>query len=228
MAPMGVRACRRYDAGCDVALHCSGAFDENARGRTRGARSRATRSRAVAAAIAELGQPQAFDADQALVLVRKLAGAEASRELNKRRDGMNATEDPMDDAPDERDHFSDWGAGGGVTATRPLARLWSSTLRASRTSRSLARARPHPKVDLAGISVLALAQQYLDFIAEAASCGEIARLPRHGGVACLPQVEAAAASGAGRRRRADRRRACPAPCLPPRRSMPCARSRRSS
>src|SRR5262249_50835541 len=38
----------------------------------------------------------------------KQAAAEASRESNKRRDGMNATEDSICDAPDERDDFSDW------------------------------------------------------------------------------------------------------------------------
>jgi segregation and condensation protein A len=79
---------------------------------------------------------------------------------------MNATETSDDDAPEERDDVSDWeqaeadAPGAGETLVvdvegfeGPLDLL-------------LALARTQ-KVDLARISVLALAQQYLDFIAEA-------------------------------------------------------------
>jgi segregation and condensation protein A len=49
------------------------------------------------------------------------------------------------------------------------------------------------KVDLSRISVLALAEQYIVFIerARALSAGTCGGLSRHGGVACLSEVEAA-------------------------------------
>src|SRR4029077_17631844 len=102
-----------------------------------------------------------------LCLSGKLAGAEASRELNKRPDGMDAAEDSMDDAPDERDDFSDW-----EQAEDAAHAAFGETLVVDVEGFEgpldllLALARTQ-KVDLARISVLALAQQYLDFIAEA-------------------------------------------------------------
>jgi segregation and condensation protein A len=80
---------------------------------------------------------------------------------------MNATEDPMGDAPDERDDFSDWEQSEGeahvafgetlVVDVEGFEGPLDLLLALARTQ----------KVDLARISVLALAQQYLDFIAEA-------------------------------------------------------------
>jgi len=80
---------------------------------------------------------------------------------------MNAAEDPMDGAPDERDDFSDWEQAEGeahaafgeilVVDVEGFEGPLDLLLALARTQ----------KVDLARISVLALAQQYLDFIAEA-------------------------------------------------------------
>jgi beta-N-acetylhexosaminidase len=60
-------------AGCDVALHCSGDFAELEE--TAGAVPPLAGDSAerFARAVAELGEPQAFDADQALVLVTEAA-----------------------------------------------------------------------------------------------------------------------------------------------------------
>ena len=73
------------------------------------------------------------------------------------------------------------------------------------------------KVDLAKISVLALAEQYLLFIAAGAEAAPRARrrLSRDGGLARLPQVEAAAAARGRHRRPADGRGAGGAAGLPP-------------
>ena len=72
---MGVRAAAVIDAGCDVALHCSGAFDEMREVARVVPPLEGDSAERFAAAIAELGQPQAFDADQALVLVREAGGS---------------------------------------------------------------------------------------------------------------------------------------------------------
>jgi segregation and condensation protein A len=78
---------------------------------------------------------------------------------------MNATEDPMDHAPDERDDFSDWEQ---VEGEAPFGETLVVDVEGFEGPLDLllALARTQ-KVDLARISVLALAQQYLDFIAEA-------------------------------------------------------------
>ena len=80
---------------------------------------------------------------------------------------MNATEDPMDDAPDERGDFSDWeqAEGDGRAAFGETLVVDVEGFEGP-LDLLLALARTQ-KVDLARISVLALAQQYLDFIAEA-------------------------------------------------------------
>jgi segregation and condensation protein A len=80
---------------------------------------------------------------------------------------MNATEDSMGDAPDERDDFSYWEQAEG----EPHAAFGETLVVDVEGFEGpldllLALARTQ-KVDLARISVLALAQQYLDFIAEA-------------------------------------------------------------
>jgi beta-N-acetylhexosaminidase len=72
---MGVRAAAVIDAGCDVALHCSGALDEMREVARVVPPLEGDSAERFAAAIAELGQPQAFDADQALVLVREAGGS---------------------------------------------------------------------------------------------------------------------------------------------------------
>src|SRR6476661_5533519 len=80
---------------------------------------------------------------------------------------MNAAEDPMDDAPDERDDFSDWEqAAGEAHAAFGETLVVDVEGFEGPLDLLLALARTQ-KVDLARISVLALAQQYLDFIAEA-------------------------------------------------------------
>jgi segregation and condensation protein A len=80
---------------------------------------------------------------------------------------MNATEDPMGDAPDERGDFSDWeqAEGDGHAAFGETLVVDVEGFEGP-LDLLLALARTQ-KVDLARISVLALAQQYLDFIAEA-------------------------------------------------------------
>jgi len=80
---------------------------------------------------------------------------------------MNATEDPMDDAPDERGDFSDWeqAEGDGRAAFGETLVVDVEGFEGP-LDLLLALARTQ-KVDLAKISVLALAQQYLDFISEA-------------------------------------------------------------
>ncbi|MGH6826588.1 beta-N-acetylhexosaminidase [Methyloceanibacter sp.] len=69
------RAAAVIAAGCDVALHCSGAFDEMSEVARAVPPLEGESAERLASAIAELGQPQAFDADQALVLVREAGGS---------------------------------------------------------------------------------------------------------------------------------------------------------
>jgi segregation and condensation protein A len=80
---------------------------------------------------------------------------------------MNAIEDPMDDAPEERSDLFDWdeAEGGGHAAAGDMLVVDVEGFEGP-LDLLLALARTQ-KVDLARISVLALAQQYLDFIAEA-------------------------------------------------------------
>jgi len=61
-------------AGCDVALHCSGELAEMHEVAHSLPPLDGARAERFAAAISELGQPQAFDADQALALVTAAAG----------------------------------------------------------------------------------------------------------------------------------------------------------
>jgi beta-N-acetylhexosaminidase len=70
---MAERAAAVIAVGCDVALHCSGDFAELEE--TAGAVPPLAGDSAerFARAVAELGEPQAFDADQALVLVTEAA-----------------------------------------------------------------------------------------------------------------------------------------------------------
>jgi beta-N-acetylhexosaminidase len=72
------RATAVIDAGCDVALHCSGVFDEMREVARVVPPLEGESGKRFANAIAELGQPQAFDADQALMLVSEAAGGSGS------------------------------------------------------------------------------------------------------------------------------------------------------
>jgi beta-N-acetylhexosaminidase len=76
--PMAERATAVIDAGCDVALHCSGEFDEMREVARVVPPLEGDSGERFANAIAELGQPQAFDADQALMLVSEAAGGSGS------------------------------------------------------------------------------------------------------------------------------------------------------
>jgi beta-N-acetylhexosaminidase len=75
---MAERAAAVIDAGCDVALHCSGEFDEMCEVARVAPQLDGESAERFAAAIAELGQPQAFDADQALMRVAEAAGGSGS------------------------------------------------------------------------------------------------------------------------------------------------------
>ena len=79
---------------------------------------------------------------------------------------MNATEASDDDAPEERDDVSDWEQDDGQTPSAGETLVVDVEGFEGPLDLLLALARTQ-KVDLARISVLALAQQYLDFIAEA-------------------------------------------------------------
>lgn len=81
---------------------------------------------------------------------------------------MSATEESMSDAPEERDDLSDWeqAEGDGYAASAAETLVVDVEGFEGPLDLLLALARTQ-KVDLARISVLALAQQYLDFIAEA-------------------------------------------------------------
>jgi len=71
------RAAAVIDAGCDVALHCSGELAEMREVASAVPPLEGESAERFARAIAELGEPQAFDADQALVLVREAGGSVA-------------------------------------------------------------------------------------------------------------------------------------------------------
>ena len=71
--PMAERAASVIAAGCDVALHCSGKFDEMREVARVVPPLDGMSAERFARAIAELGEPQAFDADQALSLVNEAA-----------------------------------------------------------------------------------------------------------------------------------------------------------
>ncbi len=75
---MAERAAAVIDAGCDVALHCSGEFDEMRVVARVVPPLDGQSAERFAAAIAELGQPHAFDADQALMLVAEAASGSGS------------------------------------------------------------------------------------------------------------------------------------------------------
>jgi segregation and condensation protein A len=81
---------------------------------------------------------------------------------------MSTTEESVNDAPEERDDLSDWeqaeGDGQGPSAAETLVVDVEGFEGPIDLLLALARTQ---KVDLARISVLALAQQYLDFVAEA-------------------------------------------------------------
>lgn len=79
---------------------------------------------------------------------------------------MNATETSDDDAPEECDHVSDWELDDGQAPSAGETLVVDVEGFEGPLDLLLAMARTQ-KVDLARISVLALAQQYLDFIAEA-------------------------------------------------------------
>ncbi|HEU0018380.1 MAG TPA: ScpA family protein [Methyloceanibacter sp.] len=79
---------------------------------------------------------------------------------------MNATETLDDDAPEERDGVSDWELDDGQAPSAGETLVVDVEGFEGPLDLLLAMARTQ-KVDLARISVLALAQQYLDFIAEA-------------------------------------------------------------
>jgi beta-N-acetylhexosaminidase len=76
--PVASRAAAVIDAGCDVALHCSGEFDEMREVAKAVPPLDGESAERFASAIAELGEPQHFDADQALVLVTEAAGGSGS------------------------------------------------------------------------------------------------------------------------------------------------------
>jgi segregation and condensation protein A len=79
---------------------------------------------------------------------------------------MNATENSDDDAPEERDDVSDWEQDDGQAPSAGETLVVDVEGFEGPLDLLLALARTQ-KVDLARISVLALAQQYLDFINEA-------------------------------------------------------------
>ena len=73
--PFADRAAAVIDAGCDVALHCSGELAEMREVASAVPPLEGESAERFARAIAELGEPQPFDADQALVLVREAGGS---------------------------------------------------------------------------------------------------------------------------------------------------------
>jgi len=76
--PFANRAAAVIDAGCDVALHCSGELDEMREVAKAVPPLDGQAAERFARALAERGEPQAFDADQALVLVSEAAGGSGS------------------------------------------------------------------------------------------------------------------------------------------------------
>lgn len=73
--PMRERAEAVIEAGCDVALHCNGNFAEMCEAASVVPPLAGESAERFARAVAELGEPQAFDADQALTLVTEAASA---------------------------------------------------------------------------------------------------------------------------------------------------------
>ena len=73
--PFAERAAAVIDAGCDVALHCSGELAEMREVASAVPPLEGESAERFARAIAELGEPQPFDAEQALVLVREAGGS---------------------------------------------------------------------------------------------------------------------------------------------------------
>jgi beta-N-acetylhexosaminidase len=73
--PFAERAAAVIDAGCDVALHCSGELAEMREVASAVPPLEGESAERFARAIAELGEPQPFDADQALALVREAGGS---------------------------------------------------------------------------------------------------------------------------------------------------------
>jgi beta-N-acetylhexosaminidase len=72
--PFAERAAAVIAAGCDVALHCSGELAEMREVASAVPRLDGERAERFAKACAELAEPQAFDSDRALVLVREAGG----------------------------------------------------------------------------------------------------------------------------------------------------------
>jgi beta-N-acetylhexosaminidase len=75
---MSERASAVIDAGCDVALHCSGNFAEMVEAAAVVPALAGVSAERFARAVAMLGRPQAFDADQALTLVAAAASGSAA------------------------------------------------------------------------------------------------------------------------------------------------------
>jgi beta-N-acetylhexosaminidase len=73
--PFSERAAAVIDAGCDVALHCSGELAEMREVAKAVPPLDGESAERFGRAVAELGEPQAFDADQALVLVTEAGGS---------------------------------------------------------------------------------------------------------------------------------------------------------
>jgi beta-N-acetylhexosaminidase len=73
--PFASRAAAVIDAGCDVALHCSGELDEMREVAKAVPPLGGESAERFASATAELSEPQCFDADRALVLVRDARGS---------------------------------------------------------------------------------------------------------------------------------------------------------
>lgn len=71
------RAASVIGAGCDVALHCSGDLDEMREVASVVPPLEGVSAERFARAVAELGEPQDFDVDRALVLVDEIAGRNA-------------------------------------------------------------------------------------------------------------------------------------------------------
>ena len=150
-----------------------------------------------ARAVAELGEPQAFDADQALTLVSEAAGrseAVASPRTKTSR-SMNATEEPIMEEPEESGFDSDWEAEEPRRRRRRNARRRRRGLRRSArpAARHGAHAEGRSRQDLDPRARPAISR--LHRRGAAAEARDRRRLSRHGGLARLPQIEAAAAVG---------------------------------
>ena len=75
--PMHERAKAVIEAGCDVALHCNGKLAEMREAASVVPPLAGISAERFARAVAELGEPRAFDADQALTLVTEAASGSA-------------------------------------------------------------------------------------------------------------------------------------------------------